>query len=64
MTATTMTPSEAKPRKSIRWGRIALYVFLTAMSVLWLLPLVWAVYTSLRTFGIRRSTATSACRPP
>ena len=43
MTATTMTPSEAKPRKSIRWGRIALYVFLTAMSVLWLLPLVWAV---------------------
>jgi multiple sugar transport system permease protein len=51
MTATTMTPSEAKPRKSIRWGRIALYVFLTAMSVLWLLPLVWAVYTSLRTFG-------------
>ena len=51
MPATTMTPSEANPRKSIRWGRIALYVFLTAMSVLWLLPLVWAVYTSLRTFG-------------
>jgi multiple sugar transport system permease protein len=51
MTATTMTPSEIKPRKPIRWGRIALYIFLTAMAFLWLIPLLWAVYTSLRTFG-------------
>jgi multiple sugar transport system permease protein len=39
------------PRRRRRSGRIALHVFLIAMSILWLWPLGWAVYTSLRTFG-------------
>ena len=52
MTATTMAPATAAgKRKRIRWGRVALHVFLTAMGVLWLMPLVWAVYTAFRTFG-------------
>jgi multiple sugar transport system permease protein len=38
-------------RRRRRSGRIALHVFLIAMSILWLWPLGWAVYTSLRTFG-------------
>jgi multiple sugar transport system permease protein len=38
-------------RRRRRSGRMALHVFLVAMSILWLWPLAWAVYTSLRTFG-------------
>jgi multiple sugar transport system permease protein len=52
MTATTTAPSKATEgrRKPVRWGRVGLHVFLTAMAVLWLMPLVWAVYTAFRTF--------------
>ena len=35
-------------RKKIR--RAALHAFLIAMSILWLLPIAWAVYTSLRPY--------------
>jgi multiple sugar transport system permease protein len=35
------TQSKARPRFGV-------YVFLTAMAALWLVPLLWAVYTSLR----------------
>ena len=54
MTATAAPPlgtpavSAARRRKQLR--RAALQAFLIAMSVLWLLPLAWAVYTSLRPF--------------
>lgn len=54
MTATAM--SEARPRVAARrWTRrrvrrAALYVFLTAVAILWLFPLAWAVYTSFRPF--------------
>lgn len=49
---TTTRPAPAKtaeggPRLS-RGGRIFSYLFLTITSVLWLIPLVWTVYTSLR----------------
>ncbi len=37
-------------RKRIRWGRVGLHTFLIAMSVLWLFPLAYAVYTSLRPY--------------
>ena len=46
-TATAGTARRAKRR----WGRYGLHIFLTSMAVIWLWPLAWAVYTSLRTFG-------------
>jgi multiple sugar transport system permease protein len=38
-------------RRRIRPARIALHIFLTAMVVLWLFPLFWAVFASLRPVG-------------
>ena len=32
-------------------GRVALHAFLIFVSLLWLFPLLWAVYTSLRPYG-------------
>jgi multiple sugar transport system permease protein len=39
-----------KPRTGIRWSRVALHAFLFTMAVVWLFPLVYAVYTSLRPY--------------
>jgi multiple sugar transport system permease protein len=36
------------PRVRVRPARLALHAFLTAMVALWLFPLLWAIYTSLR----------------
>ena len=38
-------------RGRVRTGRIALQGFLIAISMLWLFPLVWAIYTSLRPYA-------------
>ena len=38
-------------RRGIRTGRIALQGFLIAISLLWLFPLAWAIYTSLRPYA-------------
>lgn len=38
-------------RGRVRTGRIALQGFLIAISLLWLFPLVWAIYTSLRPYA-------------
>jgi multiple sugar transport system permease protein len=38
-------------RRRLRPRRLALYGFLLAMAVVWLFPLVWAIYTALRPFG-------------
>ncbi len=40
-----------KNRRRIRPARIALHVFLSAMVALWMFPLFWAVYASLRPVG-------------
>jgi multiple sugar transport system permease protein len=40
-----------KPRTGIRWSRVALHAFLLTMSLVWLFPLVYAVYTSLRPYA-------------
>jgi multiple sugar transport system permease protein len=40
--------SGAQSRIRRRPGRVVLHVFLTAMAALWMLPLVWAIYISLR----------------
>jgi len=41
-------PAPGKPR--IRPGRLLAYAVLIGTSLLWLLPLLWAVYTSLRPY--------------
>jgi multiple sugar transport system permease protein len=39
------------PRRRVRPGRLALHAFLIVMVALWLLPLLWAVYTALRPYA-------------
>ena len=47
-----MTASTGPAKSSsYRWRRAALHGFLLVMAVIWLLPLAWAVYTSLRPFS-------------
>ncbi len=47
-----MTVSSSPAKSSgYRWRRASLHGFLIAMSVIWLLPLGWAIYTSLRPFS-------------
>jgi len=38
-------------KTGIRWSRVALHFFLFTMALVWLLPLVYAVYTSLRPYA-------------
>ena len=49
---TTATPPEPVVRRKapLRASRVGLHVFLTLMALLWLLPVVWTVYASLRTY--------------
>jgi multiple sugar transport system permease protein len=56
VTAATMATGQATAasraqRRRNRLRRAALYAFLTSMAVVWLFPLVWAVYTALRPFS-------------
>jgi len=50
-TATTTTRAIASARTRKRLRRLALHGFLLAISVIWLLPLLWAVYTSFRPYS-------------
>jgi multiple sugar transport system permease protein len=49
-TAAELSPLSQRNRGASRRGRprYGTHIFLIAMSVLWLVPLLWAVYTSLR----------------
>ncbi len=38
-------------KTGIRWSRIGLHVFLFTMALVWLFPLVYAFYTSLRPYA-------------
>ena len=52
MTSSVSTPQQPKSQaQSRRWKRAALHAFLIVISVVWLIPLLWAVYTSLRPFS-------------
>ena len=54
MTASTssVTPASGQtPKRGFNWKRATLHGFLIVMSVVWLLPLLWALYTSLRPFS-------------
>ena len=41
----------ATRKRRLRPARILLHAFLIAMAIVWMFPLVWALFTSLRTYG-------------
>jgi multiple sugar transport system permease protein len=41
----------ARARRGIRWPRVGLHAFLAITAVLWLAPVVWTFYTSLRPYS-------------
>ena len=42
--------AQVKKKTGIRWSRLVLHVFLFTMALVWLFPLVYAFYTSLRPY--------------
>ncbi len=38
-------------KKRLTPGRVVLYAFLTVMALVWLFPMLWALYNSLRDYG-------------
>src|SRR5207244_12179834 len=46
--ATRRTALPTAAARGIRPGRVALHGFLIAMTAVWLFPLFWAIYSSLR----------------
>lgn len=44
-------PAAATKKRRVRPARVVLHVFLSVTAVLWLIPLLWAVYTSLRSYS-------------
>jgi multiple sugar transport system permease protein len=42
---------DVRPRRRIRWQRVALHAFLITMALLWLFPLAWVAYTAFRPIG-------------
>ncbi len=38
-------------RRKVRPARVVLHVFLAVTAVVWLIPLLWAIYTSLRSYS-------------
>ncbi|MGB3258622.1 MAG: carbohydrate ABC transporter permease [Ornithinimicrobium sp.] len=59
VTPTAPTPSTSSPgapqrtstRRGITLSRVLLYVFLTGMAILWLFPVLWALYNSFRDYA-------------
>ncbi len=53
MTSETASVAMARERKraGIRWPRVWLHAFLIVAAVLWLAPVLWALYTSLRPYS-------------
>ena len=53
MTSETASVAMARERRraGIRWPRVWLHAFLIVAAVLWLAPVVWALYTSLRPYS-------------
>jgi multiple sugar transport system permease protein len=51
MSAATIPAGVPVAKKGIRWRRVALHAFLILISLIWLFPLIWAVYTSLRPYA-------------
>jgi multiple sugar transport system permease protein len=51
MTAATVPAGVPVAKKGIRWRRVALHGFLLVTALIWLFPMAWAVYTSLRPYA-------------
>jgi multiple sugar transport system permease protein len=53
VTSETASVAMARERRraGIRWPRVWLHAFLIVAAVLWLAPVVWALYTSLRPYS-------------
>ena len=53
MTATSpeVATTYVKKRTGIRWRRLTLHLFLLSMAFIWLFPLLYALYTSLRPYA-------------
>lgn len=50
MTGETASVAMARERRrsAIRWPRVCMHAFLIVVAILWLAPVIWALYTSLR----------------
>lgn len=44
-------PAATTRRRRVRPARVVLHVFLAVTALVWLIPLLWAVYTSLRSYA-------------
>jgi multiple sugar transport system permease protein len=49
--ATPVAATRTRTSRGMRPGRILLHAFLIATSLIWLFPVVWAVYTALRPYA-------------
>lgn len=49
--ATSLVLAPARHRRRIRPARVLLHIFLAVVSLVWLVPVLWAVYTSFRPYG-------------
>jgi multiple sugar transport system permease protein len=43
--------SRAERRRTVKLPRLGLYAFLSIMALVWLFPLLWAIYTAMRPFS-------------
>lgn len=53
MTSETASVALARERRrsAIRWPRVWMHAFLIVVAILWLAPVIWALYTSLRPYS-------------
>ncbi|MGH2513025.1 MAG: carbohydrate ABC transporter permease [Candidatus Limnocylindrales bacterium] len=51
MTALSSTDPLVARRRRVRRGRVALHAFLITMSLIWIFPLAWTLFTALRPIG-------------
>ena len=42
---------DVRPRRRIRWERVALHAFLITMALVWIFPIAWIAYTAFRPIG-------------
>ncbi len=49
--APAATAAPLKQHSRMRWQRVALHLFLIAMSLVWMFPILWTLFTALRPYG-------------
>lgn len=48
---TAVAMARERRRSAIRWPRVWMHAFLIVVAILWLAPVIWALYTSLRPYS-------------